>query len=255
VERRVLVILIVGLAAVAAVFTAVNLTRREKPAASRVPVTSPKAAPPAAAANPAPETPAAPAAPIVARRTPRKAAPAEPAVESAPAAPVQTAVLNIDSDVAGAQVFMDREYIGVTPLTARDVTPGTHRLNVSAEGYDGIAETIDVAAGSRDILIKLKEVRLDSSINVIHKHRLGSCKGRLTATPQGLRYDTADKDDAFQAGLMDLETFEMDYLAKNLKVKPRKGKRYEFTDPDGNADRLFVFHRDTEKARQLLRKQ
>jgi hypothetical protein len=36
-------------------------------------------------------------------------------------------------------------------------------------------------------------------------------------------------------------------------VAARSGKRYDFTDPDGNADRLFVFHRDVEKARQRLK--
>ena len=34
----------------------------------------------------------------------------------------------------------------------------------------------------------------------------------------------------------------------------KKGKKYDFTDPDGNADRLFVFHRDVDKARARLKK-
>ena len=60
-------------------------------------------------------------------------------------------------------------------------------------------------------------------------------------------------DDAFTAPLTALDRFEVDYLAKNLKVKLLKGKRYDFTDPDGNADRLFVFQRDVEKARERLK--
>jgi hypothetical protein len=44
----------------------------------------------------------------------------------------------------------------------------------------------------------------------------------------------------------------VDYQDKNLRIKLRKGKQFNFTDPDGNADRLFVFHRDVEKARQRL---
>ena len=48
--------------------------------------------------------------------------------------------------------------------------------------------------------------------------------------------------------------FQVDYLSKNLRVQPRKGKRYDFTDPDGNADRLFVFHRDVDRARERLKK-
>jgi hypothetical protein len=42
-------------------------------------------------------------------------------------------------------------------------------------------------------------------------------------------------------------------LNKNLRVQVRKGKRYDFTDPQGNADRLFVFHRDVDKVRERLR--
>jgi hypothetical protein len=42
-------------------------------------------------------------------------------------------------------------------------------------------------------------------------------------------------------------------LNKNLRIQLRKGKRYDFTDPEGNADRLFVFHRDVERARERIR--
>ena len=132
--------------------------------------------------------------------------------------------------------------------------PGTHRLNVSVAGYDPIADTIDVASGPRDILVKLKEVRLDLTLDVVHKHRIGSCQGRLIATPQGLRYETTNKGDGFSAALLDLDTWQVDYLEKNLKVSVRNGKRFDFTDPAGNADHLFVFHRDVEKARERLKK-
>ena len=97
-------------------------------------------------------------------------------------------------------------------------------------------------------------MRLDSSLEVIHRHRIGSCRGRLVATPQGLRYETGNRDDAFTVSLVELETFQVDYLDKNLRVKLPKGRQFNFTDPDGNADRLFVFHRDVDKARERLRK-
>jgi hypothetical protein len=97
-------------------------------------------------------------------------------------------------------------------------------------------------------------VRLDARVDVIHKHGIGSCRGRLVATPQGLRYETTHKDDQFTATLLDLDTFQVDYLEKNLRVRLRRGKQFNFTDPDGNADRLFVFHRDVEKARDRLRR-
>ena len=149
-----------------------------------------------------------------------------------------------------AQVFIDRQFVGTTPLTAENVKPGTHQVNVTAEGFDGIAQTIDVEPGPRDLTFRFREVRLDATLAVVHKHRMGSCQGRLVATADGIRYETADKDDAFTASLNDLEAFQVDYQDKNLRIKLRKGKQFDFTDPDGNADRLFVFHREVEKARQ-----
>lgn len=190
-------------------------------------------------------------APRTPRRTP--AAPAEappPVVERAP----ELGTLRIEADVPNAQVFLDRQFIGNAPVTAENVKPGAHTLNVSAEGYEAIAQTLDVEPGPRDVAIRFREVRLNASLAVIHKHRIGSCKGQLLATPQGIRYETDDKDDRFTAGLNDLEQFTVDYLDKNLKIKIRKGKQYNFTDPDGNADRLFVFQRDVDKARQRLAK-
>jgi len=139
-------------------------------------------------------------------------------------------------------------------VTAEDLTPGSHQLNVSAEGYEGIAMPIEVTAGRREMTVRFREVRLDSSIDVVHRHGIGSCRGRLTATPAGIRYETSNRDDAFTAPLLDLETFEVDYLAKNLRVRLPKGRQFNFTDPDGNADRLFVFHRDVERARERLRR-
>jgi hypothetical protein len=208
------------------------------------------------------------------RETPAPTAPSEPATSAAPAAPRTSAprtsrrttgeptsaaapvaalpelgTLRIAADVPGAQVFLDRQYIGVVPITAENVKPGTHQLNVTAEGFDGIAQSIDVEPGPRDLTVRFREVRLKATLAVVHKHRLGSCTGQLLATPQGLRYETSDKDDRFDVPLKDIEAFTVDYQDKNLRVKVRKGKQYNFTDPDGNSDRLFVFHRDVEKVR------
>jgi hypothetical protein len=182
-----------------------------------------------------------------------RAAEAPPAEAPVAAAPV-VGSLRIDSDVPGAQVFIDRQFVGTTPVTAENVKPGTHQLNVSAEGFDGIARTIEVETGARDLMVRFREVRLDLKLPVVHKHRMGSCTGTLVATAQGLRYETDDKDDRFAASFADLEAFQVDYTEKNLRVRVRKGKQYNFTDPAGNADKLFVFHRDVDKARQRLAK-
>jgi hypothetical protein len=235
--------------------------------------------------SPAPEPAAAPApAPVVAELPSRAIAiwdlpatirPERPAIvpnrsAAPPVAPVAAAILtatpfpitaapvggtlHIVSDIPGAQVFLDRQFIGATPVTANDVPPGSHQLNVSAQGYDNHVQTIEVSPGSRDIMITFRVVRLNASIEVVHKHLMGSCRGRLVATPKGLRYETTDDDDAFGATLLDLETFHVDYLNKSLRLQPRKGKRYDFTDPQGNADRLLIFHRDVERARERLKR-
>lgn len=249
--RRTLVILSVGLLVPAVAFLAVTMRRSEAPSESSSAAVKPTA-PAAVKAPPRVEVPA----PGPRRTAPRDPAPRlEPppaAVPAAVAAPPTVGVLRIDSDVAGAQVFIDRAFVGATPVTVPDVKPGAHTLNVSAPGYDGVAEAIDVSPGPREILIKFKVVRLDVKMDVVHKHRMGSCAGRLVATPEGLRYETSNTRDGFSAALLDLETFQVDYLKKNLRVKPRSGRRYDFTDTEGSADALFVFHRDVEKARERL---
>lgn len=255
-NRRMLVTLSLGFGLVAGVVVTVSLMRSRKEPPPVEPRAETRAPRPAVKEAPKADVLASEPAPRPVRRRPEskpEPAPAAPPPAPAPMA-ADTAVLHIDSDVPGAHVFIDRQFIGAAPATAPNVKPGTHRLNVSAEGYDGIADTIEVAPGARDILVRLKEVRLDSKIDVVHKHRFGSCEGTLLATPQGLRYETADKDDRFSSRLQDLETFQVDYLQKNLRVKPRRGKQYDFTDPEGNADRLFVFQRDVQKARDRLEK-
>lgn len=230
-----------------------------QPAPEETPAEKPAAAPAAAPrpAAPATESKAGPVDRKAAAARPRPAAPApapkpEPAAPAAPAA--DAAMIEFSADVPDAQVFVDRVFIGKAPIATTDVKPGSHRLNVSATGFEGVAQTIDVKPGMQQIAVKLREVRLDAGIDVIHKHRMGNCKGRLIATARGLRYETTDKDDAFATPLLDVGTFEVDYLEKNLRIKLKSGKPLNFTDPEGNADRLFVFHRDVEKARERLKK-
>jgi PEGA domain-containing protein len=254
VNRRILAVATFCFALVIGVIVVVNSKR---PGVKHVATSAPAASAPVAAprATPRAETAERPAAATPSRRAARPSTPA-PASSAKSAAPVDTAIelgtLRIDADVPRAQVFIDRQFVGTTPLTAESVKPGTHRLNVTAEGFEGIAQTIDVEPGPRDLTFRFREVRLDASVAVVHKHRMGSCRGRLVATVDGIRYETGDNEDRFSAPLSDLEAFQVDYQNKNLRVKLKKGKQFDFTDPDGNADRLFVFHRDVEKARQRL---
>jgi hypothetical protein len=223
--------------------------RGDKPAPAASAKT--EAAPPPAVSAPEPvATPS--ATPSETKPRPRKKAePPPPAAPAAPAAPT-TGELHISSDVPGAMVFLDRVYLGTTPVTAKDVTPGSHKLNASADGYDGYSDTIEVAPGPADIAIRFKEVRINESVDVVHKHGVGSCEGRLVADPQGVRYETTNKDDAFSLKYGEVETLEVDYLKKNLRIKRRGGKTWNFTTKAPTADPLFVFHRNVDKVRQQL---
>jgi hypothetical protein len=215
-----------------------------------------------------PEPPSAPSAPrIIPKKnepvptrttpiaeTPRKAPEKktdEPAVPPPPAAP-KLASLRLDTDVPGASVFIDRQFVGNTPLSLDKLEPGSKRVQVTATGFDSVQTTIDLNPGPNVITIRVKEVRLSARVSVVHKHAMGSCEGQLSASLDGLRYDTSNKGDAFALPFAQVETFAVDYLQKNLRVKQKGGKTWNFTDKNDNADALFVFHRDVEAARKKL---
>ncbi len=164
------------------------------------------------------------------------------------------ATLHVESDIPGASVFLDRAYLGTTPITEKNIAPGTHQLNVSVSGYEGHAEEIELQPGTRDIDVRFREVTLNTSITAIHKHAFGSCQGRLTATLQGLKYEPSKGNDGFIIPLGELERFDVDYPKKILRIKRRGGKSYDFTDPEGNADRLYVYYQEVTKARDRLAK-
>lgn len=186
---------------------------------------------------------------------PKKAPPkkAAPKVTDTPAATTTAATsLRLESDVPGAAVFIDRQFVGNTPLTLDAIEPGTKRVQLTATGFDSIQRTIEVEPGANTITLRIKEVSLSARTAVVHKHRFGSCEGTLRATLDGLQYVTTNKEDAFLLPYARVETFAIDYLDKNLRVKQRGGKTWNFTDRAENADNLFVFHRDVEAARKKL---
>jgi hypothetical protein len=161
-------------------------------------------------------------------------------------------LLRVDSDVPGATVFLDRNYIGTTPVEVTDIEPGKHELTASADGYDMYAETLELSDEPRDVMIRFKQVKLDESVAVIHKHTFGQCQGILRATLTHVTYET-DHKDGFSVPWAGLERFEVDYIEKNLNIKVRGGKNYNFTSQSGNPDELFVFHQKVTEAREKLK--
>jgi hypothetical protein len=153
-------------------------------------------------------------------------------------------------------VFLDRVFLGYSPVTTSEFKPGRHQVNVSAAGYDGVAQSVDLPeSGSSTIEIKLAEVRLNETVEVVHKHRVGSCQGQLVANLSGFTYKPKTGNDGFAFALDAVEAFEVDYLEKNLRLKQRGGRTWNFESPTGSADPLFVFHREVERARTKLASQ
>jgi hypothetical protein len=248
--------LVVVVAIVLVLAGAFITSRLWAPAPGEHPVeTTPVPAPPAVVApqpppgTAKPETPAEEPA-LGRRRVPRPEP--KPAPATQPATPA-TGEVTIETDVPGAMIFLDREYLGTAPVTAHNVSPGQHHVNASATGYDGYSESIDVAPGPSTVLIRFNEVRLHATVDVVHKHGIGSCEGRLVATPDSISYETTNKSDAFTMRREDVETFEVDYLKKNLRIKKKGGKTYNFTTKANSSDPLFAFHRDVQKAWERMK--
>ena len=175
-------------------------------------------------------------------------APATPKVEAAPT----TGTLVLESDTPETTVFIDRKFLGTAPQTLRDVAPGEHQLIFSPSGQDSIRMTVTVEPGTKTIVARFKELQLDERVEVVHKHSLGSCRGTLKASPNGLTYDTKNTEDVFTVPLTNPDVFAVNYVEKNLKVKLKGGKTYTFAEPDGTAEKLYAFHQAVEKARQRM---
>lgn len=233
-----------------------NMTRHPSERAGALespPVAVPTPAVPPNTAAPVPsvrESQPRDATPAVGKRRPRTmVAPVVTAVPT-PSTGESDVALQVQSDVQGASVFLDKEFVGTTPLTLRGLAPGQKQLNVTATGHEGYSATIDLTPGPNRINVDFIRVRLNATVPVVHRHAMGSCQGMLVASGKGLTYDTPNTTEAFTLTFADLEAFEVDYLKKNLRLRRREGKTWNFTND--NADALFVFHRDVTKAREKL---
>ena len=217
------------------------------------PVSAPNPRSVAPAPTPAPAKKASQPSAARGAAAPRKTVPkkAEAPVAAAPAAP-KLATLTIASDVPGASVFIDRQFVGNTPLSLDKLDPGTRRLQLTATGFDSVQKNVDLVPGPNAITVRIKEVSLNTKIPVVHKHGMGSCEGTLVATLYGLTYETSHQSDGFTLPYTQAEQFDVEYLQKNLRLKQKGGKTWNFTDKNDNADVLFVFHRDVEAARRKL---
>ena len=88
-------------------------------------------------------------------------------------------------------------------------------------------------------------------VAVIHDHVFGSCEGRLVADRHGVRHKTTHQD-AFTVAYTNLERFDLDSVRHALRIRPRGGRLYNFTDNVDTADVLSAFHAEVRRARTRL---
>ena len=56
--------------------------------------------------------------------------------------------IDIESSPSGAKVYLDSEYIGTSPRTIEDVSPGSHKITISSAGYTDYTKWVTVKAAS-----------------------------------------------------------------------------------------------------------
>ncbi len=66
----------------------------------------------------------------------------------APASPDNTGGIAVGSTPVGANVYLDGEFKGLTPLNMKDIPAGTHNLLVTLKGYDDQQQAVTVTAGT-----------------------------------------------------------------------------------------------------------
>jgi len=167
----------------------------------------------------------------------------------------QRVSLHVECDVPGASVFIDRRFIGKSPVAVADLSLGTHVLSVSSEGYDIHTETLRLKPGRTNVRVALKAVRLNETLEVIHKHGFGSCRGRLSASPEGVAFASTDPRHSFKVPLADIKEIHAEYLRKNLQIRLSDGRKFNFTTDDDNADALITFEQKVSKACGLARQE
>jgi hypothetical protein len=67
-----------------------------------------------------------------------------------------------------------------------------------------------------------------------------------------LRFESSKAEDSFSAPLDALQRFDVDYMARTLRVGLRGGRNYNFTTREPNADSLLAFQRKVDDARRRL---
>lgn len=73
--------------------------------------------------------------------------------------------LRVESDPAGAMVYVDGNRIGVSPLNIPDAGPGQHKVDLNLEGYQDYSDTVSVKEGE-SAKLEAKLIRLFGGVRI-----------------------------------------------------------------------------------------
>ena len=71
-----------------------------------------------------------------------------------------SALLDVNTETDGAQIYLDETKAGEKNATAKNLTPGTHRLKVSKDGYQTFEQNINLAESEAKTLSQIVLLRV-----------------------------------------------------------------------------------------------
>ena len=125
------------------------------------------------------------------------------------------------------------------------VQPGAQRTAATASPAPATK-----AASSHPAATAPATARIDARLLVVHKHRFGDCQGILRAVPGTLTYATEHKEDGFRLAFAEVEALDLDADKKNLRIRRKGGKTWNFTTRGDAGAALSIFHKEAERARK-----
>ncbi len=99
--------------------------------------------------------------------------------------PLIRSQLSVVANVTGADVFLDGNNIGKTPLVlTKDIGKGTHLVEVRQDGYKSALRQIEVAGGSLKVSLKLKKTMIAAAKPAVEEPPTSAAAGQAGNSQQ-----------------------------------------------------------------------
>jgi hypothetical protein len=118
-----------------------------------------------------------------------------------------TSSLRVKTDVTGAEVLVDGESVGRTPLVLSSLKPGKIKLTLVKPGFEDESREVEVIAGKpASVFIVMKKIlaplpELPIRFLGVHEHTAGRCYGQLVVYRDHIEYKADKGGDAFHIPL------------------------------------------------------